>query len=198
MDVVSHALWAAAAAEGLRRRGTFTGRDVIVAAAFGAMPDLVGLLPVTAWAVGSPDALDAIGRYVAAVPGSEPDMAPWARHAEHVMHCSAHSLIVLALFALVAWRYGSAMRAALLGWALHIALDVPTHSSAYYAVTLFYPISEWRFDGVAWTTPAVLAVNWVLLAATGAALWLSRLGIDRGHVQKRACTNAMKDVGWPP
>ena len=84
MDVVSHALWAAAAAEGLRGRGTFARRDVIVAAA------------------------------------------------------------------------------------------------AYYAVTLFYPFSEWHFDGVAWTTPAVLAVNWALLAAAGAALWLTRRSRPRG------------------
>ena len=180
MDIVSHALWAAAAAEALRRRGTFARRDVIVAGAFGAMPDLVGLVPVSAWAIGSPEPWNVVAAYVAAVPGQEPSMAGWARQSEHVLHCSAHSLVVLAFVALLAWRQGAATRAALLGWTLHIALDVPTHSSAYYAVTLLYPLSEWRFDGLAWTSPAVLAANWILLAATGAALWLTRGGRRRG------------------
>lgn len=53
---------------------------------------------------------------------------------------------------------------------------MPTPSSINYAVTLFYPLSEWQFDGVAWTTPSIVAANWALLAATGAALWLTRDG----------------------
>ena len=55
MDVLSHALWAGAAAETLRRRSHFSRRDVILATAIGALPDLVGLVPVSIWAGNSPD-----------------------------------------------------------------------------------------------------------------------------------------------
>ena len=174
MDVISHSLWAGAAAEVLRRRGTFARRDVAVATAFGAMPDVVALLPVSLWASGSTEPWESMVAYVTATPGKEPDLAPWAQVAEHVLHCSAHSVVVLAVFALIAWRFQPALRSAALGWGLHLALDVPTHSESYYAVTLFYPFSEWHIDGIAWTTPAVLGLNWILLAATCATLWFTR------------------------
>ena len=181
MDVISHALWAGAAAELLHRRGVFSRRQVFVAAAFGAMPDLVGLVPVSASAAGSPDPWAAIVGYVTAIPSREPELEPWARELEHVLHCSAHSVLVLGCFALLAWRLWPKLWAGILGWGLHIALDVPTHSASYYAVTPIYPISGWSFDGLAWaTTPAVLALNWALLAATYLALWLRRGGRARG------------------
>lgn len=69
-----------------------------------------------------------------------------------------------------AWRWHRPLLHALLGWWLHLALDIPTHSREYYAVTVLYPFSEWSFDGVAWPTPWLLGVDWVLLVAAWAAL----------------------------
>jgi len=174
VDVISHALWAGAAAEALRRAGRFSRRDVAGAAALGAMPDLVGMLPVTAWAAGSPSPLDSVLGYVWATPGQEPPMTAWARLAEHHLHCGAHSLVILALATMACAALLRPMLPALLGWWMHVLLDIPTHSEEYYAVTIFYPFTEWSVDGIAWTTPWVLATNWLLLAATYAALWRFR------------------------
>ena len=171
MDVFSHALWAGAAAVALRRRRHDWSRgDVAAAMAFGAAPDLVGLLPVTAWAIGTASPSTAIREYVAAIPGTEPSMAPWARLAEHHLHCAAHSVLVAGLAALLAWRWRPRLLRGFTGWWLHLGLDVPTHSEAFYAVTLFYPLTEWSFDGIAWTTPWLLGANWVALALTYAVL----------------------------
>jgi hypothetical protein len=138
------------------------------------MPDLVALLPVTGWAVSSSKPLDSILAYVMALPGKEPEMDVWARLAEHHIHCSAHSLIVLSLVTLACWRWLPRVLPALLGWWLHLLLDIPTHSREYYAVTILYPFTEWSFDGIAWTTPWVLAVNYFALLIAYATLYAKR------------------------
>ena len=172
MDLISHALWAGAAAEALHRRGRFSRRDVAGAVALGAMPDLVGALPVLAASVGGPAPLKTLLAYAMAVPGTEPALqAGWAYALEHHLHCSAHSVIVLAIVTALALRWARAAAPSLLGWWLHLALDVPTHSDDYYAVTIFYPFTEWSFDGIAWTNPIVLGTNYVLLAVAYAWLW---------------------------
>lgn len=174
MDLISHTLWAGAAAEALRRRGYFTRRDVFGAMAFGAAPDLVGAVPVLASVASGPEPLHVLYRYAMAVPGTEPILAGWARLLEHHFHCSAHSLVILIVCTVLALRFARAIAPSLLGWWLHLLLDIPTHSEEYYAVTLFYPFTEWSFDGIAWTDPAVLATNYALLAAAGISLWLTR------------------------
>ena len=174
MDVISHGLWAAALGEKLRRRGLASKGQVIGAAALGLMPDLVALVPVSVWAIGSESAMDAIRAYIFAQPGTEPVMAPWAHLLEHHIHCSAHSVLVLGLMTLVGFWRVRWLVVPLAGWWLHVALDVPTHSSEYYAVTIFYPFSGWSFDGIAWTHPWVLGGNYLGLAAAYAWLFATR------------------------
>lgn len=174
MDVISHGLWATAVAEVLRRRGVVTTGQVAGTAAFGLMPDLMALVPVSIWAVGSESSIDAIRAYVFARPGSEPVMAPWAHILEHHIHCSAHSIIILSLITLLSFWRVRWMLVPLTGWWVHLALDVPTHSSEYYAVTVFYPLTEWSFDGIAWTHPAVLGMNYAALTLVYTWLFLTR------------------------
>ena len=174
MDVLSHGLWATALGETLRRRGLATRRQVLGASAFGLMPDLVALAPVSIWAIGAESSVDAVRAYIFATPGTEPAMAPWAHMLEHRIHCSAHSLIVLSLVTLLSFWKFRWLLVPLMGWWLHIALDVPTHSQEYYAVTLFYPLTRWSFDGVAWTHPAVLGLNYVALGIVYGWLFLTR------------------------
>lgn len=153
---------------------------MVGAAAFALMPDVVALAPVSIWAVGSESAMGAIRAYVFAQPGTEPVMAPWARLLEHVIHCSAHSLLVLGLVSLFSFWKCRWLLVPLGGWWLHLALDVPTHSKEYYAVTILYPLSEWSFDGIAWTKPEVLWGNYLALAMTYGWLFATRSrGIGR-------------------
>ena len=167
-------LWAGAAAESLRRSRRFTRGDVGGAAALGALPDLVSLVPVAAWAIGTSAPLRNMLDYVTAVPGTEPAMDTWARLAEHHIHCSAHSLVVLSVVTLICGRWLRVLLPALLGWWMHVLLDIPTHSEEYYAVTIFYPFTQWSFNGIAWTTPWVLAVNYAVLALAYTALFVTR------------------------
>ena len=47
----------------------------------------------------------------------------------------------------------------MLGWLLHILIDVPTHSKAYYATKIFWPLSDWGFDGIPWWNRWFWALN---------------------------------------
>lgn len=185
MDVFSHGLWASALAEMLRRPGLATRNQVAGAAAFGVMPDLVALAPVSIWALGTDSVSGAMRAYVLARPGTEPVMAPWAHLLEHNIHCSAHSVIVLGFITLLSfWKFRWWL-VPLAGWWLHLSLDVPTHSREYYGVTIFYPLTEWSFDGIAWTHPVVLGANYVALALLYGWLFVTRARPGRSLARDR-------------
>lgn len=174
MDVISHGLWAGAAGIAMRQRRGVSRRLLAATVALGVAPDLLQMLPALAYGATLPDPFAFLYSHVTATPGAEPAM-PAAAHAwSHHLHCVMHSVVVAGLVtALVAWRWRAALPA-LAGWWLHIALDVPTHSRDYYAVPLFYPFTYWGVNGVDWTTPWVIAVNYLALAAAFAYLWRRR------------------------
>ena len=78
-----------------------------------------------------------------------------------------HSLIIVAAVSALAWWLWPMLLYPLLGWWLHIATDIPTHSADYYAVPVLYPITYRGFDGIAWNTPGFVALNYLALAIAG-------------------------------
>ena len=59
----------------------------------------------------------------------------------------------------------------LLGWALHIAIDILTHTGIF-AIKFLWPLSSFHFDGIRWETPWFLALTYVALAAVFLMLWM--------------------------
>lgn len=171
MDIVAHGLWVAAGAVWLRRKGRVTTRAVWGAIALGVLPDVIQTVPVAAWAVSAGET-GSLFAYIVAEPGSEPPMPAMVASIAHHLHCVMHSVIVAGAVTAVAWSALRRFPLVLLGWWAHIALDVPTHSNAYYAVPIFYPVTYRGLDGIPWTTPWLLAANYVLLAI--AYVWLYR------------------------
>jgi LexA-binding, inner membrane-associated putative hydrolase len=182
MDIVSHALWAAAAGEHLRRKGLM-GRGAFGATiAIGAMPDVVSFIPALAWGVREPHPFAAMCASIVATPGGEPLPAA-INTLSHNLHCVTHSVVIAALVTLVVWRARPAWIPVLVGWWLHIAMDIPTHSTDYYAVPIFYPLSDWGFNGVPWTTPWIMALNYAALAVVFIGLFVSG---SEGHSRRAA------------
>ncbi len=173
-DVISHALWAGAAGEALRRRFGGGRRVVAATVAMGVAPDLVFVLPVAAWSVFQAEPASLLHRYLTAVPGTEPLLPPMLASVDHHLHCVMHSIVVAGVVALIARWKRPALVLPLAGWGLHIALDIPTHSSDYYAVPFLYPLTYWGVDGIAWTTPWLLALNYLAIAVVYAALFAKR------------------------
>jgi len=171
MDILSHALWAGAAGQSLRRRHGSDRRVLAATVAMGAVPDLMMLVPVVAWSAFQPEPLGLLLRYVTATPGSEPLLPPVVAALSHHLHCIMHSAIIAAVIGLIAWWKRPALMLPMVGWWLHIALDIPTHSSDYYAVPFLYPLTYWGVNGIPWTTPWLLALNYLAIAGVYALLF---------------------------
>lgn len=180
MDVVAHTLWAAAGAAVLQRRRPLSRSTVVVALALAALPDMPHLLPIAAWWLFGDGSFEALRGYAVAVPGQEPGLPPLVRLWSHHLHCVMHSAPVAALVTAALLAVRRTFWLPLLGWWSHIVIDVFTHSADYYAVPVLYPFSERGIDGIAWTTPWFMALNYLALAAFGAWLRWGRRRADGG------------------
>ena len=171
MDIVSHGLWAGAAAELLRRQSARRAGVVAGAVVLGMAPDVVSVLPVMGWAFFQSNPFGLVYSYIAATPGNEPALPTTVTMLAHHSHCLMHSAVVALFVAWLAWWLRPSLLIPLVGWWLHIAVDIPTHSNDYYAVPFLYPFTYWGVDGIAWTTPWLLGVDYVALALVYWALF---------------------------
>ena len=163
-----------AGAQWLRRKQRIDNRTFWAAIALGVAPDIVQVIPVVVWASSAPGSLASLYAYIVAAPGTEPEMPPLVTFFAHHLHCIMHSAVVAGVITALAWITFRHFPVALLGWWSHIALDVPTHSSDYYAVPVLYPITYRGFSGIAWTAPWFLVLNYLLLAAVYFWLFYTR------------------------
>jgi len=175
VDVIAHGLWAGAAGSWLARRHHAPRGALAWTVALGVAPDLLQLVPVLAWSATQAAPVSVLYAHVAAAPGSEPAMPAIVEAFSHHAHCFLHSAIVAGIVTAMLWRWWPGWLIPMSGWWLHIAIDVPTHSDDYYPVPFLYPLTYWGFDGVAWTRPWVLALNYIALALVYAALARSRV-----------------------
>jgi hypothetical protein len=180
VDIVAHTLWAAAGAAAMQRRRALTRRTVAAALALAALPDLLHLLPIVGWWALGDGSFAAVRGYALAAPGQEPWLPPSVLLWSHHLHCVMHSAPVAALVTAAVWAVRRAFWLPLLGWWSHIVLDVFTHSADYYAAPVLYPFTERGFDGIAWTTPWFMVLNYLALAVAGAWL-LARRRRPRGR-----------------
>ena len=139
------------------------------------LPDLAAIVPALLWSFTEAAPLQFLYAHITAVPGTEPPMPALADSLAHHLHCIFHSIIVAGAVTALVWWKRCALTFPLIGWWMHILLDMPTHSGDYYPVPVFYPLTYGGFDGIAWTAPWMLALNYAALAGTYLALRLSRL-----------------------
>jgi hypothetical protein len=130
MDTLSHALWG---------YGLFGyKRYAALALFFGAMPDLISFglylflqIMHGTWHPGPPP-IETLPNWLI------------------INYSIGHSFVIcLPLTGLVAlWRKPIAF--AMLAWPFHIVLDFPFHSFKYFPTPIFWPISDFKIDGISW------------------------------------------------
>jgi len=149
LDILSHGLWGAIAF-GRRNRPSFWLAFVI-----GLAPDLLsfGIL-YGAVALGMADRPDFSH-------GTPPEST--IPHYVHQLYNVTHSIVVFLLVFLLVWRLLGRPVWELAAWGLHVLVDVPTHSSAFFPTPVLWPIVDWKFNGWQWMAPAILIPNYVLL-----------------------------------
>ena len=167
MDIFAHALWTAAAAVALRpklKQPLHVGWCV----AWGVFPDFASfLIP----------ALVRFGRWVTGasatlLPDGQGPRFDWVWQ---VYNCT-HSAVVFTLVFGALCLFLRLPPLEMLGWALHIVIDVFTHRG-WFAVKFLWPLSPCHVDGLPWETPWFLAANWASLAA----VWLLMIVRMRLH-----------------
>jgi hypothetical protein len=164
MDIISHALWAAA---GAKAAGKKSGKkiDPWLTGFWGAFPDLLAFTPLfvlVLWSVlagtidiGSPS-VPAFDQYQNPVQYA-------VRNLTGLLYSLGHSAVVwLGVFGLF-WVILRRPVWELFGWLSHIVLDIFTHPAGLYPTPFLWPFSEYRFDGIAWATPEFLIPNYILL-----------------------------------
>ncbi|MBP6884223.1 MAG: hypothetical protein KBC17_00180 [Candidatus Pacebacteria bacterium] len=152
MDIFAHTLWAAAGARGLNAKSTKHKFNVGWTAFFGVFPDF--------FAFGIPLLLSA--------PSMIRDGVSFFRHSHHdlspILYQYSHSIVVWALVFIFLWIVFRRPALFLFGWALHILIDIPSHSINFYPTPFLFPISEYRFPyGVSWANKWFMIINYSLL-----------------------------------
>ncbi|MGC4051196.1 MAG: hypothetical protein QM757_17690 [Paludibaculum sp.] len=106
-------------------------------------------------------------------------------------HC-VHSLLIFGLCFAAAWILVGKPIWALLGWLLHIGIDILTHRG-WFAIQALWPLSPAHFDGIPWERGWLLAATYTALAAVFFVLWRTRVrpsGLADAHGRPRG-------VGFP-
>ena len=84
-------------------------------------------------------------------------------------HCS-HSLVVFAAVFGLVWAIRGRPVLEMLGWALHLVIDILTHKGIF-AVHFLWPLSNYGFNGIRWEERWFLVLNYAALLAALAWLW---------------------------
>ena len=131
MDTLSHALWG----YGLFGYKRYAAQALF----FGAMPDLISF--------GVFLFLQILHGNLHPGPPPMSEIPNWLIINYSLGHSFVICLPVIGLVAL--WRKPIAF--AMLAWPFHIMLDFPFHSFKYFPTPMFWPISDFKIDGIPWS-----------------------------------------------
>lgn len=175
MDILAHTLWANAGARGAN---AIAGKkrkkwkiNVGWTAFFGVAPDLfaftipflIGLSRV----IFEDFSLSSFRDHHALAGGF--DLAGY-------LYQFSHSLIIWALVFVLVWVLSKRPRLELLGWLLHILIDIPSHSINFYPTPFLFPISDYRFPyGVSWASPVYMIINYSLLTVVWIYILINKI-----------------------
>ena len=67
----------------------------------------------------------------------------------------SHSIIISFIFILIVYKINKDFCFPMLAWPFHIIIDFFTHSTKYFPTPIFWPISNYRFDGIPWSNPFI-------------------------------------------
>ncbi len=162
MEILAHGLWAAAAAITARRTA-----------------DIRMNIPWTVWWAVFPDVLAFGPSFTAGLwlrLSAGPNVSADGHVLPHVhlglpLYPAAHSLVVFLLAFGLVMLLARRIVFPMLGWLLHILIDIPTHSFSYYATRFLWPLSDFRIDGIAWWTPWFWCATYATLALVYFLLW---------------------------
>lgn len=151
MDILAHTLWTNAV---FHTKYHTDRKNRYLAAMFGVLPDLVGFTPAFFYMIFS-------GGFRG--PQSFASSHWVFLYAQHAYNYS-HSLVIFSIvFIMIALFRKGKPYWPLLGWALHILIDIPSHKG-FYETPFLFPLSGYKFShGTSWGHPLFMVINYVCL-----------------------------------
>ena len=171
MDILAHTLWTTVAARKgnieNEKRNKFSKINISWVAFWGIFPDLFAFT------------IPFFISFFKVITGQQHYESFSTRHQvadgfnfSHTLYQYSHSLVIWVLVFLIIWLIFKKPRLELLGWGLHILIDIPSHAVAFFPTPFLFPIFSYVFPyGVAWSTTWFMIANY----ATLALLWGSIL-----------------------
>lgn len=174
MDVLAHTLWTNAGARAgnklAQKKGKKFHLHVGWTAFWGVVPDFF------AFTIPFIVAIYSIVFTDQTFSSLRPNGAPTGFDLAAYLYQYSHSLVVWAFTFLVVWFFSKRPRYELLGWALHILIDIPSHAIGFYATPFLFPISEYRFPyGVSWSNKYYMIINYSALAVVWIRIALKKV-----------------------
>ena len=99
----------------------------------------------------------------------------------YAVYSISHSLVICAIGLFLLWHFAKNWFWLSFGWPLHILIDIPTHTDAFFPTPIFWPISGFEVSGISWATGWFMAMNYGLLAVLYAWLVLKVPRINGYH-----------------
>lgn len=165
MDIFAHGLWAGAAAKAAKKE-TKKPVKVWLAVFWGAFPDLFAFTPTfffifyNVLILGQGFSNFRPHDFESSSPSTTPafDLA-------NVLYNYSHSLVIFLLVVGVVWLFKKRIPWEILGWPLHILIDIPTHSYKFFPTPFLWPVSKFEVNGFSWGTPWFMVLNYGSLIA---------------------------------
>lgn len=83
----------------------------------------------------------------------------------HALYDGTHSLVIFAAVFGLVWLIRQKPLYEMLGWPLHILVDIPTHSAEFFPTPFLWPLSDYQFDGWNWSRPEIFIPNVILIVS---------------------------------
>jgi hypothetical protein len=151
MDFISHGLWGGIAS------GRKNKRDFWKSFAWGAMPDIIPFGPF--FIVQIYNLLIHSGGFVFGKPDG--NIIP---HYVFQLYSVTHSYFTFLFVFLILWAIYKKPNWLMIGWPIHITMDIFTHSKAFFPTPFLWPLSNYRYDGIPWSHWYILLPNVFILA----------------------------------
>ncbi len=179
MDVLAHALWTAPAAIAARQRSRYP-IHLGWAVFWGIFPDLFSFT------------VPAVLRVWWYATGVTASLLPDAKSAQRLqfvwrLYYGSHSLIVFATVFGVVWVLARRPVLELLGWGLHILIDIPTHKGIF-AVPFLWPLSSFALSGIRWESGWFLVINYTALLLIFSWMWVRKRREHPGQSLRNSMT----------
>ncbi len=157
--------------DGHRKRFDWT---LWAAGGFAAMPDFLsfGILFIQRTMTGG-------------MPGAKPELHEIPSYVFFNYQCT-HSLLIAGLVTALVWWKLKPLRLPILAWPLHILCDIPMHSREYFPTPVFYPLSNYTFDG--WSFGqyhAIIYSYWIIILLLFATVLVMRSRRSNGKARNR-------------